>query len=432
MTNCNYEFAGWTKFIKESEIRRLLTVKVDYAFGGGMPAALPLDVFAEILTEMGSSFTADINAGKGMETVYPLMNYGQTAGLEPFRRTLAERLIRRDRLDWMDIETGWQNVFISTGSQQALFLLLDTFLDPGDILATPAPSYLGFLGPAQKLKAEIVTVPTDMEGIIPEAVQGTIDKCKEKFGRAPKLLYTVPDSDNPKGTMLPEKRRKEIFDICVAENVVILEDAAYKEMSFDGSRIHPIKHWDTENEHVCFLSTTSKEAAVLRLGYSVLPPAIFNQMAKAKGYLDLCTPSLNQEILDIYYTKYMDKSLPKTRAVYRERGEAMIKAFDEHMSDCAVRTDPKGGFFVWAEIKDKNFDAAKFLEEVAIPNSILYVPGAAFYPMKGPKYNSYNLESNSIIPGEPEVNTMRINFSAPSVQQIEDGISLLGKLICKK
>ncbi len=423
----NYEFAEWTNFIKESEIRRLLTLKADYAFGGGMPAALPLNTFAEILEEIGKDFSAEINAGRGMSTVYPHMNYGPTSGVESFRRTLAERLIRRDNVP-LDKEEGWKNVFITTGSQQALFLLLDALINPGDIIATPAPSYLGFLGPAQKMNAKIITVPTDLEGLIPEGVQGVIDACKTKYGKAPKILYTVPDSDNPKGTMLSESRRKKIFDICATENVLILEDAAYKEMSFDGSRINPIKSYDKENEHVCFLSTSSKEAAVLRLGYNVLPTQIIDQVAKLKGFHDLCTPSLNQKILNIYYQKYMDESLPKVRAIYRERGEAMLKTMDENMKDCAIWTKPQGGFFVWAEIVDKSFLASKFMEDIALPNSIMYVPGEAFYPIPG-RFESYVLESNEIVPGVSERNTMRLNYSAPTVELIEKGIALLGKLI---
>ncbi len=428
MSNYEYEFAGWTKFIKESEIRRLLTVKVKYSFGGGMPAALPLNAFAEILKELGKNFEEEISAGRGHENVYPNMNYGPTTGLESLRKTLTERMIRRDKLDYLDLETGWQNVMITTGSQQSIYLLLDTLLNPGDIILSPAPCYLGFLGPAQKLGAKIITVETDFDGVIPESLEGAIRACKTKYGKVPKLLYIVPDSDNPKGTMLPESRRKTIFDICVAEGVLIVEDAAYKEMYFSGDKIPPIKHLDKENEFVCFLSSSSKEAAVLRMGYTIVPPPIFNEMAKAKGYLDLCTPSLNQKILDIYYTRYMDKSLKKVRSVYRKRAEAMLGAIQEHMDDTCNYTKPRGGFFVWAELKDKKFNATTFLEEVAIPNSILYVPGAAFYPLPD-RSESYNMGTSSLEPGKPEVNTMRINYSAPNVKQIEDGIKQLGDLI---
>jgi 2-aminoadipate transaminase len=170
-------------------------------------------------------------------------------------------------------------------------------IDPGDVIITPSPAYLGFLVPAVKLGARIITIPTDLDGIIPEDVEHAVEVSKEKFGKVPDIIYVVPDSDNPKGTTLPMKRRQALFDIAEVDDILLVEDSAYAEIQFK-KKIKPIKSLDKENNRVAYLGSSSKEAAVLRVGYSVLPPNVRDQVLKDKGYLDLCTTTLVQRILD--------------------------------------------------------------------------------------------------------------------------------------
>ena len=341
-------------------------------------------------------------------------------------KTLAKRLAKVRKIP-IDCETQWNCVSITNGSQQALYALLDTLIDPGDVLITPSPAYLGFLVPAVKLGARVIVVPTDVEGIIPEYVERAIHLSKINFGKVPDLLYVVPDSDNPKGTTLSMKRRKALFDICETHNILLLEDSAYAEIQFK-SNPKPIKTLDKDNLRVAYLGTSSKEAAVLRVGYSVLPEMVKEQVLKDKGYLDLCTTTLVQRILDEYYSKYIDDAMKRAMPLYKQRYEAMAKAIDEFFPT-GVRTDPTGGFFIWWQSEDTSFNSSKFMEEVAIPNDLLYVPGSPFYPITG---HQLTQDGNDLEPSVPESNTMRLGFSYASPDIISEGIERLGKLLSKE
>lgn len=421
MANENgYTFATWTSFIEESQIRALLKYTVKWYFAGGKPGIIPTDVFAKILMDLGEKYTED------PALALDDLNYGPTGGQPWFLKTLAKRLCDVREIP-IDCETEWEHVSITNGSQQALYALLDTLIDPGDVIITPSPAYLGFLVPAVKLGARVLTVPTDLDGIIPEYVERAIHISKIKFGKTPDLLYVVPDSDNPKGTTIPMSRRRALFDICETHNILLLEDAAYAEIQFKENP-KPIKTLDKENTRVAYLGTSSKEAAVLRVGYSVMPDMVREQVLKDKGYLDLCTTTLVQRILDEYYRKYIDDAMKKGIPLYKKRYEAMAKAIDSSFP-AGERTDPTGGFFIWWESEDKSFDSAEFMRRVALPNDILYVPGAPFYPITG---YTLSVDEDDVIPSVPEHNTMRLGFSYAPPDIITEGIERLGKLLSKE
>lgn len=425
MTRDPYDFAAWTSFIPESEIRRLLKYNVPYYFGGGKPGALPVDIFAKVLIELGQEQLEHIQKGNEARVIDDL-NYGQTCGKLFLRKTLAQRLMKHDDIT-LDKDNPEDDITITTGSQQALYAILDTCIDKDDVILTTSPAYLGFLTPAVKLGARIVTVPTDLQGAIPEHFEAAIKACEKELGRKPEMMYLVPDSDNPKGTTMPKQRREAIFNLAMEHNMVIVEDGAYREIQFRQPREKPIKAMDEENKYIAYLRTTSKEAAVLRIGYSVFPPKMREQICKDKGYLDLCSPTLLQRILDIYYRKYIDKALPKSLEIYKRRFETMAKAIDETFP-AGQRTDPTGGFFIWWESDDSTFDAKQFLEKTALPNDIIYVPGIAFYPLRG---FTYRPDENLLVDVERPTNTMRISYSFTSTDIIDKGIRRLGTLMKK-
>ena len=415
--NRGYSFSSWTSFIEESQIRALLKYKVKYYFAGGKPGIMPTDTFAKIMQDLSVKYLED------PKLALDDFNYGPTGGETWFLKTLAKRLCKVRSIP-IDCDEGWDNVSITNGSQQALYALLDTLIDPGDVIITPSPSYLGFLVPAVKLGARIITVPTDLDGILPEYVEKAIYVSKIKFGKNPDLLYVVPDSDNPKGTTLPQKRRQALFDICESHNVLLIEDSAYAEIQFKKNP-KPIKALDKDNQRVAYLGTTSKEAAVLRVGYSVMPPTIRDQVLKDKGYLDLCTSTLVQRILNEYYMNYIDEAMRRAIPLYKLRYEAMAKAMDASFP-AGERTDPTGGFFIWWQSESPDFDSRKFMEEVAIPNDLLYVPGGPFYPLAGYALTG---NGNELKASKPEANTMRLGFSYATPDIISEGIEKLGHLL---
>jgi len=417
------EFAEWTKLIPESEIRRLLRYKVKYYFAGGKPGVLPLGTFPLIMMEIAKAELEAIFSGNEKRVIDDY-NYGPTEGLPEVRKVMARIMRERDGID-LDPEEGWKDVLITTGSQQAIHLIMDVLTNPGDLVVVPQPVYLGFVNVVSKFLSNVITVPSDLNGVIPEYVEEAIAAAEKQLGKKPKMVYVVPDSDNPSGTTMPEDRRRKLLDIVKDKDIYLVEDAAYREIQFRGEKLKPIRYLDKEGTHVIYLRSTSKEVAVLRVGYSLMPPEVREQVIKAKGYNDLCTPTITQKIAALYYEKYFEEYIKKVREGYRKRYEAMAKAIDENFPE-GVRTDPTGGFFIWWISANKEFDAKKFLEEVAIPNEVLYVPGEAFYPIKG---YSYDPESGKLINAVRKKNEMRLSYSYSTVEEIEEGISFLGKLL---
>ncbi|MHA1302452.1 MAG: aminotransferase-like domain-containing protein [Candidatus Heimdallarchaeaceae archaeon] len=413
--------ADWTKAIPESEIRRLLKNKTKYYLAGGLPGNLPTEVFPKILDQLAEYYRED------PQRVINEFQYGMTAGHKGLREVLAERLAKRDKITCISGKEDWEKIIISTGSQQATYLILDILVNPGDIVITPSPAYLGFVTAVVKVGGHVITAPTDKHGLIPEYVEDTIVKAEKELGKKVKLLYVVSDSDNPKGTTLPLERRKALYDIAEKYNVIILEDQAYKEMQFE-EKIPPIKSLDTDNHRVIYTSSTSKEAAPLRIGYTLMPETLAVEAEKSKGYIDLCTPTITQRIAEIYYDKYIDIHLPTIVQKYKEQKKAAYNALVDTFPE-GEYTNPTGGFFIWWQPngeKAYTFDVGKFNQEVLLPNQILVVPGVAFYPPTG---SSYDPETKSIVPLKIIKGGMRIGYSFLPKDLIDEGVRKLGKLL---
>lgn len=424
MAGPKVDFAAWTKLIPESEIRRLLKFRVKYYFAGGKPGILPLGAFPMILNTLALQELEDVFSGREVDVIEDY-NYGPTDGLPEVMKVMARMMRERDGIN-LDAEEGWKEVLITTGSQQAIYLLLDVLLNPGDLVIVPAPVYLGFVNVVTKFRGQVVAVPGDKQGMIPEYVDKAIDMAIRKFGKKPKLIYVVPDSDNPSGTTMPENRRKALLDVAKDKGLYLIEDAAYREIQFRGERLKPIRAFDEDGSTVIYMRTTSKEVAVLRVGYSLMPPELREEVVKAKGYNDLCTPTITQKMVKIYYEKYFSRFIEKVREGYRKRYEVMVKAIDEEFPD-GERTDPTGGFFIWWEAARKDFDSKIFLEDVGIPNDILFVPGEAFYPLEGYLLNP---ESGELIDASARpTNAMRLSYSYIEPGLIEEGIRKLGSLL---
>jgi 2-aminoadipate transaminase len=410
--------ADWTQEVPESEIRRLLKNKCKYYLAGGLPGNLPTKVFPEILRELAEYYDEE------EQRVVNEFQYGQTAGFPGLRKVLAERIHRRDGIDYISGEEDWEKVLITTGSQQAIYLALDILINPGDLVVTPSPAYLGFVTTVVKVGGHVVTAPTDNEGLIPDYVDDTIIKAEKEFGKEVKILYLVEDSDNPKGTTLSLKRREQIYNIAEQHDVLVICDSAYKEMQFEKRR-PSMKRLDKDNTRVIYTSSTSKEAAPLRLGYTVMPDVLHFEAEKSKGYLDLCTPTITQRIAEIYYKKYIDNHLPRIIQKYKEQKDAAYNALLETFPEGDF-TNPTGGFFIWWQPKGEKaytFDVGKFNQEVLLPDEVLVVPGAAFYPPHG---HSYDPEARKIEPLKVIKGGMRIGYSFVPKDLIDEGVRRLG------
>ncbi len=241
----------------------------------------------------------------------------------------------------------------------------------------------------------------------------------------PKLIHTIPFSDNPKGTTLSSSRKAAIFNIAEQWDVLLIEDAAYKEIRYGQARekpLDPIKKLDKGNTRVAYVNSSSKEAAVLRIGYSVIPSGINEQIIKTKGYYDLCTPSITQKMALHYYRDYIDKTLPKIIDTYEQRALAMKRAVDEFL--VGLRTDPEGGFFIWFSSENERLDTTALLN-TALEAGVLYVPGAAFYPSSGLALAS---DLSRFVPSVRKSNEIRLSYSTSKPEEISKGIEILGNL----
>ncbi len=416
-----FDFATWTQLVPESEIRRLLRFKVKYYFAGGKPGVLPTEALSNTLIELGKQCLQLIERGENYKVI-DFFNYCPTEGIRELKETLADLLRERDGLD-----VSWEDIVITTGSQQAIYTILDVLLNPEDLVIVPRPAYLGFVNTAIKFRARLVTVPMTDVGIDPEHVRKAARLSYEKFGKKPDLIYVIPDSDNPSGTTMPLKKREELFEVANDERILIVEDSAYREIQFCDERIPPIKSFDEDNSIVAYLRSSSKEAAVFRIGYSVLPAELKKEVVKSKGYVDLNTPVITLMLAKLYYQRYFKEHIEKVRKGYEQRCQVMKRAIDEYFPD-GKRTDPKGGFFIWWNAADASFDSKKFLEEVALKNDLAYVPGSAFFPRFG---YAYDPEKNSIEKMLPETHGMRLGYSYLCPRDISEGIKRLGLLLSK-
>ena len=183
-----------------------------------------------------------------------------------------------------------------------------------------------------------------------------------------------------------------------------------------------MKRFDPDNERIIYISTTTKEAAAFRIGYSIFPSFISDEIIKAKGIYDLCSSEWVQAILTRYYSRFIDQALPSVRNEYRLRRDAMLKACNENLD--GKFSNPTGGFFVWFESTLPTFNSAIFIE-TALKNNISYVPGKAFFPLKGLDL----CEDGKLIPSIPQLNTMRLGYSLLSPELIYEGIVHLGNLL---
>jgi 2-aminoadipate transaminase len=416
LISSSIKYAKWVSRISESEIRRLLRFSPRYYFAGGQPGIIPVETFHRIIRQILNKEDKFLK-----ENNVKMLNnyiYGMTEGNPRLREVLAKRLQSRDGLK--DITSSM--VTITTGSQQMLYSICDSLINPGDIVLAARPTYLGFVQPAEKLGGRILTLPSDDRGIIPEYIPIAFEASIKKFGKKPKLLYCVPYSDNPKGTTLTHARKKAILDYTYDLDFLIIEDAAYKEIQFDSTEYTPIKRQDYDNNRVAYVSTSTKEAAAFRIGYSVLPPELQEAIIKAKGFYDLCSSEWVQSILTIYYEKFIDDLLPQIRQSYQKRRDAMLDAVNNFLPGHSTR--PTGGFFVWFEVNDLSFNSSRFIQK-CIQNDVMYVPGAAFYPKHG-----YNLNTDgSLNRSTPKFNSLRLGYSLLEPNEITKGIECLGSLI---
>lgn len=383
--------------LKISEIRELLkwTQQPDIiSFAGGLPNpdAFPIEKIVQI--------SADVVKDHGDAA----LQYGTTEGLTKLRAAIAERMNKREGLDIDE-----HNVLITSGSQQGLFLISMLFTNPGDKVIVGAPTYLGGACAFTSLQADMETVPLDNDGMRIDLLEGTL-KQLDKAGNSPKFMYIIPTFQNPAGVTLSEARRKKAVELAHEYETLILADNPYSELRYEGDPIKSIKCFDDEG-YVVYLGTFSKVLAPgLRCAWMIGSDELIRKCVIAKQALDLCTSTLSQHIAYEYIARgFIDPHIDKIKKLYTEKRDIMLGAMDEYFPEGVEWTRPQGGLFTWVTCPE-GIDTRKLFED-AIAKKVAFVYGTPFYPVGG---------------GE---NTMRLNFSHASNDNIKEGIKRLAEVI---
>lgn len=381
--------------LRASEIRALFSVVSRpevVSLAGGMPNLkdLPLESLAE--TAKSLILTSGAQA----------LQYGSGQGWEPLREQLVS-VMTYDGIIGADPD----DVVITTGSQQALDLMAELFINAGDVVLAESPSYVGALGCFRARQADVVHVDMDEDGLIPEALEETIRRLKSA-GRAIKFLYTIPNFQNPAGVTLTLERRQRIAEICMREHVLILEDNPYGLLGFHSDPLPAIHSFSPEG--VVYLGSVSKMFAPgMRIGWALAPHAIRAKLILASEAAILSPGMFGQMFLSSYLNNYDWYGQVKIyRAMYAERCKAMLDALDEYMPECSW-TKPVGGFYTWVTLPE-GLNARSMLPR-AVKAQVAYVSGTAFY------YDGRGTDH------------MRLSFCYPEPDRIREGIRRLAGVV---
>lgn len=380
--------------MKQSEVRSLFAVANRpevISLAGGMPniSGLPLD------------FLAEMSARLIRERGTKILQYGGGQGEEELREMISE-VMRPD-----GVRGHPDDITVTTGSQQALDLISEIFLNPGDVVLAEAPSYVGALGTFRAYQADVVHVPMDQDGLVPDELEQTIMRL-ETVGKSVKFLYTIPNFHNPAGVCLSIDRRPQVAAICARHHVLIVEDNPYGLLGFDGDPIPAIQTFNPDG--VVYLGSFSKTFAPgYRVGWALSPAAVNARLTLANENALLCPTTFGQLSIAEYLKTYdWYQQVKEYRAMYQERGEAMQKALKKYLPMCSW-TKPEGGFYTWVKLPE-GLDAHAMLPR-AVTNLVAYVSGTAFYA-----------------DGQGR-DHMRLSFCYPTPEQLEEGVRRLSTVI---
>lgn len=389
------EFALRTAHMRASTIREMLKVTQQpdvISFGGGLPAPelFPTTAIAQATRNV-------------MEKVGPAaLQYSVTEGIPEMRIWVAERLTRRfGRI----FEA--ESVTIVNGSQQGLDLVGRIFLDPGDHVVLEDPSYLGAIQAFDAYQTRYLTVDTDEDGLLPDALERVVERA-DPF---PKFLYLVPNFQNPTGRTLSERRRESVVRICARFGLPIVEDDPYGELRFEGNDLTPlVAHESTAP--IIYSGTGSKVVAPgLRIAWLVIADdTVREKIVLAKQGADLHSGTFAQYVFHEYASDgdAFDAHVRKIAQTYARRRGIMAEALAQFMPEGTRFTRPAGGMFLWVTVPD--VDTTELLR-ISAESKVVFVPGVNFYP------------------GRNVHDGMRLNFSNASEKNIRVGVERLGRAI---
>ncbi|MDF2719898.1 MAG: PLP-dependent aminotransferase family protein, partial [Paenibacillus sp.] len=390
-----YTFSSFTDGLKSSAVRDILKLTQGNAvisLAGGLPAEehFPIEAVKESFERVFQ------HGGKSS------LQYGLTEGYTPLREAICHRMAEKGA------SVKPENMLITTGSQQAIYLLTRIYMSVGDVVLVENPTYLAALQIFQASGVRVVGVEADQDGMLPDDLEA-----KLKLHR-PKMVYVTPTFANPTGKVWSLERRKGLLALCKPNNVLILEDDPYGEIQFDEKAEYPsIFSLDDhpEGSAVMYTSTFSKTVVpALRTGWIIGDSGVIAQMAKAKQAVDLHSSTLDQQALYQLLTHFdLDAHIRTIRNEYRGRMELMKSLLQDPRFSDLHWNEPQGGMFFWVELPE-SIDATQLLKK-AVEKGVAFVPGMDFYAEN------------------PRRNTLRLNFTHTDNANMKLGLDRLAEAL---
>ena len=359
------------------------------SFAGGFPDPLtfPRERASQLLAEFAEAGEAQA------------FQYAPTRGLAGPLDALAGRIETLQGRRPADDE-----LLVTSGGMEALELVGKSFLDRGDVVVVEAPTYLGAIMAFRSFEAEVVAVPLDAHGL-------DVDELERRLaaGLRPKLLYVIPDHQNPAGVSLSAERRAALVELARRHGLLILEDVAYRELGFDDDAAPSL--WSLAPDVVVQAGTTSKTFFPgVRLGWAVGPAEVSAQLVVAKQNTDQCASAIGQRLFEEYVRRgWIEEQLALSRELYRRKCARMLAALERCMPEGTRWTHPEGGFFSWLTLPSGG-DAVE-LAQRAVEQGVGVVPGVPFFP------------------DGRGADNVRLSFSMVAEDQIDDGIERLAALV---
>ncbi|MEM8862990.1 MAG: PLP-dependent aminotransferase family protein [Chloroflexota bacterium] len=386
MDPLNNLYSDLSERIKPSPIRALVPFIRQpgvISFAGGLPApeTFPVEQIQAIMQNILE------------EEPESALQYGPTAGDPRLRHALAERLN-----DKKGFSISADQVMITAGSQQALFLAAMIHLNPGDKVAVESPTFTGGIAAFDPFQPEFVPLKMDANGLITQELEDYLTG-----GNRIKLLYTIPDFQNPTGVTLSLERRKHLIELANQFDFIIIEDAPYTDLRYSGEPVAAIYELD-QSGRTYYCGSFSKIFSPIRLGWLVGPEPVIQRLNIAKQPVDTCSPMLTQAMVYYFLAQgLMDAQIQKVVDFYHGRRDVMLNILTETMPEGVTWTQPEGGMFVWITVPEHVDVQALFHK--AIEKKVAFVTGSAFF-----------------VDGAVQANTLRVNFISETPENIRAGV----------
>jgi 2-aminoadipate transaminase len=389
----NYAFSDKVTKLQASAIREILKFTslpqvISFAAGNPAPEAFPSQAIAEISAKIMT------------ENPIAALQYSITEGYMPLRETMKKRLQTQNCYN-PDID----DLIITSGAQQGNELSCKVLCNEGETLICESPSFTGSMTSFRSYNVNLAGVPMEADGMDMNALEDTL-----KSAHAPKLIYTIPNFQNPTGICMTLEKRRRLYELACKYNVIILEDNPYGEIRFEGENIPSIKSLDTEGRVIYVGSFSKVIAPGLRVGFVSAPRDIIQKIVVCKQVADVHTNIYAQMVCNAFVNDYdFEGHLAKIRAIYKQKYTLMRTELEKNLPAAIKFTNPEGGLFLWGTLPD-GVDMNAFCKD-AVEHNVAVVPGTAF-----------------MVDETAPTQSFRLNYSTPSDEAIIKGCKILGEV----